>query len=256
MSLARLAVRLATVAALRGATTAGDAVRDSEITTIDESASTASRPFVAVYTDDGEFTGLGRDLQSGEGSFSLVIETGVTARMRYVLEGGATQDVDVLVPTDTMMELTLDLMARQISVALLSAGSEWAEMWRRLVANVGRINHRRGASAEKGERFAGRQIEIAVTPFADPPVGQQPPKLWQDFLALLEADADPGLRSLAPVIRRQIVGEVPALPWEVLRQQLGLTEGEADSMLITPPEAVSADIAIDPLEATPAAPTP
>lgn len=256
MSLSRLAVRLATVAALRGATTAGDAVRDSEITTIDQSASAASRPFVAVYTDDGEFTGLGRDLQSGNGSFSLVIETGVTARMRYALEGGATQDVDVLVPTDAIMELTLDLMARQISVALLSASSDWAEMWRRLVANVGRINHRRGASAEKGERFAGRQIEIAVTPFADPPIGKEPPQLWQDFLALLEADADPGLRKLAPVIRRQIVGEAAALPWQVLRQQLGLTAGEANSMLLTPPAGVTADIAIVSVDATPAVPTP
>jgi hypothetical protein len=256
MSLSRLAIRLATVAALRDATLAGAAVRDSEVTTIDAVASSEKRPFIAVYTDDGEFTVVGRDLQSGEGSFSLVIEFGVTARMAYTLEGGETEDINVLVPTDAQMELTLDLMARQISVALLDAQAPWAEIWRRLISKVGRVASRRGASAEKGERFAGRQIEIEVTPYADPAIGLRPGALWQSFLAQLESDPDTALKALGPVIRRQIVGETLVDELQSLRQQLGLTAGEAASMLASPPAGVTGDVAIAEVVAAGAEPAP
>lgn len=237
MSLSRLAIRLATVKALAGRTLAGDAVSDSEVAPIDVTAADRRHPFIAVYCDDGEGQGIGRDIQSG-GIFSLAIEIGVTSRMKYRLESGAEEHLEALVPSDALMEMTLDLIARQIAVALAEPGNAWADLWRRLVTKVGRVRTRRGASADKLLRFAGRQLEIDVHPLADPPCGKAPAGVWADLLALIEADADPAFRGLAAPIRATIAGETPAPDWSVDQAQLALTGGEAASMLLTQPEGV------------------
>lgn len=239
MSLSRLAIRLAAVKALAGRTLAGDAVSDSEVSAIDVAAADRRRPFIAVYCDDGEGHGIGRDIQPG--SFSLAIEIGVTSRMKYTLENGAEDHVEALVPSDALMEMTLDLIARQIALALADPGNEWADLWRRLVSKIGRVRTRRGASADKLLRFAGRQLEIDVHPLADPPCGKAPVGVWRDLLALIEADADPAFRALAAPIRATIAGEAPAPDWSIDQAQLALSGGEAASMLLTQPEGVGPD---------------
>lgn len=241
MSLSRLAIRLAAVKALAGRTLAGAAVSDSEVSAIDVAAADKKQPFIAVYADDGEFRCSGRDLMAGEGMFSLAIEIGVTSRMRYKLDPQADGEgdlVDALVPSDALMEMTLDLIARQIALALADPGNEWADIWRRLVTKIGRVRTRRGASADKLLRFAGRQLEIDVHPLADPPCGKAPAGVWRDLLVLIEADADPAFRALAAPIRATIAGEAPASDWSIDQAQLALTGGEAASMLLTQPEGV------------------
>lgn len=241
MSLCQLAIRLVTVKALAGQTLAGGAVSDSEVSAIDVAAAEHKRPFIAVYTDDGEAHGIGRDILSGNGSFSLVIETGVTSKMRYRLDSGEDELVDALVPTDALMEMTLNLIARQVAIALADPGNEWADLWRRFVTKVGRIRTRRGASADKLLRFAGRQMEIEVHPLADPPFGKAPAGVWADLLAKIVQDGDPDFRKLAAVIRSSIVGDPPAPSWRLDQSQLGLSGDEAAALQITPPDVLGPD---------------
>lgn len=238
MSLSRLAIRLVTVKALAGQTLAGSAVSDSEVSAIDVAAAEHKRPFIAVYTDDGEGQGVGRDLLTGNGTFSLAIESGVTSKMRYRLDSGEDELVDALVPTDALMEMTLDLIARQIAIALADPTNEWADLWRRFVTKVGRIRTRRGASADKLLRFAGRQMEIEVHPLADPPFGKAPSGVWADLLAKIEQDDDPDFRKLAAPIRAAMVGDQPEPTWRLDQSQLALSNGEAVAMLVTPPEGI------------------
>ncbi|WP_336810931.1 hypothetical protein [Bosea sp. MMO-172] len=237
MSLSRLAIRLATVKALAGRTMAGGAVSDSQVSAIDVAAAEHKHPFIAVYSDDGEASGVGRDI-SGNGAFSLAVEIGVTSKMRYRLDSGEDEVVDALVPTDALMEMTLDLIARQIVIALADPTNDWANLWRRLVPKVGRVRTRRGASADKLLRFAGRQMEIEVHPLGDPPFGKPPAGVWSDLLDAIEQDTDPEFRKLAAVIRSSIVGDPQPPSWRIEQAQLALTGGEAVALQITPAEGL------------------
>ncbi|HRD79031.1 MAG TPA: hypothetical protein PK264_24385, partial [Hyphomicrobiaceae bacterium] len=157
MSLARFALRTATVKAIRGRTFAGPFVRDSEIGPIDELASEGRIPFVVVYTDDVALKCRGTDLLGNDGRTSLVMEIGVTTRM--------TPDGDWEIPTtDAGMELTIDAIERQARTTLTApaADNPWAELWREIVTDVAEIKSQRGASAREGVRFAGRQIVLEV----------------------------------------------------------------------------------------------
>jgi len=207
MSLSRLALRIVTVAALRGRTWAGDAVRDSAIPPIDVAARDERRPFLSVYTDDGETSPRNGDLLSGLPSFSLVIESAVTAQMQ---PGG-----DWVIPaTDAGMESTLDLLDRQIRRALMDPTDPWSRLWRALVTEVLTVRTVRGASTDQGLRFAGRQIELQVRALADPRPGGAASGIWAELLARLEAT--PETAPLAAVLRAEIEDETPPAPthWE------------------------------------------
>lgn len=221
MSLARLAVRLATVAALRDRTLAGTAISDSAITPLDTLATREPRPFVVVYTDEGEVAVKGRDLLGPDGTFALVLEIGVGAHM-------VQEDAWVVPPTDEGLELTLDVIDRQIRVALVDPESPWAETWRRLVKGVTRLRTRRGAPAKEGVRFAVRQIEMGIQPFAEPPFGPAATGIWAEFLGRLAGDEQ--LSHLEPVVRGMIEGGAPQPSWAVLQQQLGLTRPELEAL--------------------------
>lgn len=246
MSLQRLAHRLATVAALRGRTLAGEAVRDSAIPPIDTMAGDELRPFVSVYTDDGGGVMRGLVPDPSAKTLAIVIEIGVTAQM--------TNDEEWGIPTtDAGMEITLDVIERQIMIALADEGSPWAEMWRRLHSGDPQIKSVRGASAEKGLRFAGRQITIEVQPFAEPPFGPAATKLWADFLDLVAADEILG--PLEPTIRAMIEADAPPLDWQATMRALALTVAEADALLVAKVTgADAANVTIGEIDAAPAQP--
>lgn len=247
MSLQRLAHRLATVAALRGRTLAGAAVRDSAIPPIDAMAGDERRPFVSVYTDDGGRALRGLVPDTSGGTLAIVIEIGVTAQME-------NDDEWVIPTTDAGMEITLDLIERQIMIALADEANAWAAMWRRLHSGDPEIKSVRGASAEKGVRFAGRQITLEVKPYAEPPYGPAATKLWSDFLALL-AD-DPEFGSLEPTIRALIEADAAPLDWQATMRKLYLTQAEADALLVSPAEgAEEANVMIQTVAAPDAQPS-
>ncbi|OYW64659.1 MAG: hypothetical protein B7Z40_13490 [Bosea sp. 12-68-7] len=256
MSLNRLALRLLTVAALRGRTLAGEAVRDSMLTPLDGPAGLDQPvPFLAVYTDDGVSQPKGRDLSSAGGTINLLIEFGVTAKMRFKLESGEDDEVLSPPPTDDRMELTLDVMERQIKIALADTANPFAELWRVLVSDVKTLATKRGAFADRGGRYAGRMLEIEVVALADPPFGAEPAGIWPAILAAFEGDAR--LERHVSLIRGLIVGAEPLPAWRVLQAQLGLASAEADSLLITPVAgAEEGDIAIVTVAPPDAGPTP
>ncbi len=201
MSLSRLALRIVTVAALRGRTWAGDAVRDSAIPPLDVAAREERLPFLSVYTDDGEVSPRNGDLLSGQPGCSLVIESAVTAQMR---PGG-----DWVIPTtDAGMETTLDLLDRQVRRILMEGDNAWSRLWRALVTEVRGLRSLRGASDEKGVRFAGRQLEIQVTTLPDPRPGHAASGVWSDLLEALAADIF--LAPLVALLRAEIEGDAPA----------------------------------------------
>jgi hypothetical protein len=255
MSLNRLALRLLTVAALRGRTLAGEAVRDSMLTPLDEPAGLDQPvPFLAVYTDDGVSQPKGRDLSAPGGTINLLIEFGVTAKMRFKLESGEDDEVLTPPPTDDRMELTLDVMERQIKIALADPLNEFAELWRILVSDLKSLTTKRGAFADRGGRYAGRMLEIEVVPLADPPYGAAPSGIWIGILGAFEDD--PRLARHVSLIRSLIVGDEPLPAWQVLQAQLGLSADEASDMLIRPVSgAEEGDIAIVSVSSPNAGPT-
>ena len=241
MSLAREALRLCTVHALRGKTVVGDKVRDSEQGSADDYAENKPAPEVLVYTDDGSFGRNGRELFAG-GVTDLVIEIVMTQKMRIKLEetgedGWAWESP----PTDAAMEFTLGIITRQIIVALMDGTDPWAELWRRLSQSIGECKDRRGSSMRDGVRFCGRQLTLPVELIGDPKPGTAPGPVWTGFLALLDGSADASLQAVAPVWRALVEGKELDLPdWQILRAGYGLTADEARAMQIAPPAAAEA----------------
>ena len=227
MSFARLALRIATVKALRGRTWAEEQVRDSEIGPIDDAADGASKPFVVVYTDDceGPADADPTSLFVSGSTVALTIEIGVTTRMKS--EWG-------IPTTDAGMELTIDSIERQARAALADPESSWAEMWRALALAITHQKSQRGAAAKDGVRFAARQIVLTVEVPRDPLPGQPVNALWQRFLTL--AAADPDLSGQVALLTALATGGATDWPdLKVLRAGYGLSSGTARAMLLAPP---------------------
>lgn len=250
MSFARFALRTATVKALRGRTFAGDMVRDSEIGPIDDAAKDKEIPFVVVYTDDVEGDGAGTDLCESNGKHCLVLEIGVTTRMKAKGEWA-------IPTTDAGMELTIDAIERQIRLALGNPANAWAELWRDLVLSIDGRKSQRGAAAKDGVRFAGRQLVLDVALPREPHPGRPLGPIWQRFMALAAADAD--LAGLVPMLTQLATGGGEDWPeWRRVRAAYGLSAERARALHIAPPapaEATSPDFAdLPPSPSSPVAP--
>jgi hypothetical protein len=234
MSLLRLAVRIAAVAAIKNRTFAGSAVEDSAIPPLDMLAKDQPRPFIAVYTDDSEVEGESqRGLFGSAGKFDLVFEIGITAQMQFEFEDGAIKDAPGKPQTDAQMEITLDLIERQIKSALSDPSNEWGEVWRSFVSQVLEVKSLRGANAADGVRFAGRQLALSIKPFAEPPCGQAPTGIWVMLLAKLRAASNLGYHAIADLIETAITSTAPLENWQTQLAQLAMTNSEADAMQLT-----------------------
>lgn len=261
MSLQRLAHRIATVAALRGRTLAGDAVGDSAIPPIDVTTGEGRQPFVAVYTDRAARSLRGLASGSPGGSLAIVVEIGVAARI------GDGDDWEIP-PTDAGFEFTLDVIERQVMIALADEESAWAEMWRRLHGADPEVESLCGRGAadgaadgadddgdgdgDAGVRLAGRRIVIEVSPLAEPPCGPPAPPLWRDFLDLLAADDDHA--PLEPTIRALIEASPAPDEWLAAMRGLLLTRPEADALGVAPPDGAEAGVVIQTVSAPDAGP--
>lgn len=227
MSLARFVLRTATVKALRGRTFAGDMVRDSEIGPIDDASKDKELPFVVVYTDDVEGDGAGTDLAESNGKHCLVIEMGVTTRMK-------PNGLWAIPTTDAGMELTIDAIERQIRLALGHPANAWGELWRDLVLSIDGRKSQRGAAAKDGVRFAGRQLVLDVALPREPHPGKPLGPIWQRFMTLAAADTD--LAGLVPMLTQLATGGAEDWPeWDVMRAAYGLSAARAAALHLTPP---------------------
>lgn len=228
MSLVSLALRVAVARALVGQTFAEARVYDSAIAPLDGVIAEERRPFIIVCSDQERAKITGRDVPGPEREIDLVLELALAS----FVPGEA--GVEVLIPhTDEGLEVALDLMVRQSLRAILSGESVWSRAILALVPRILKLETQRGAGADKGVRFAARQVRLICDPIADPPFGQpvasgSPWSLW-----LVAADADPATVPLRTLVTEAITG-APLSAWETVRSELGLTREAARGIGIGP----------------------
>lgn len=258
MPLAREALRIATVRALRGRTLCGARVSDSEHGPVEDMAFQKLEPEIIVYTDDGKFAGEGRDLFAG-GSTNLVLEIVITQRMKVKAAGGTGANAwEVIFPqTDSAMELTLGVIERQIMMALLDPKSAWAEFWKECAPTIGECSSQRGSAMREGVRFAGRQIIMPVTLIKDPTPGRPLGPFWTKFLALVDSTED--LAPIRQMMRALVQGDPNTWPeWTMLQSAYGFSAEETRALQLAPhPAAEESDAEFDgtvSIESAPATP--
>lgn len=244
--LARLAIRIATIEALKGWTLVEDNVLDSQISALDFAADDSLRtdqdkPFIAVYTDDSKIeTGIDLRALHKSGLTDLVIETGIASTMTETdPESGESKIIGLGIPaTDRAMEFFLDCVGRQVTSALSDPNSEWAEIWRSLSNSVIKIERKR-TSDSSGTRIAAHQLAITLDLLPDPVFGQAvaSTSTWAKLFAKMEVSNHPYLATM-----QALVGSPDGvLASEAQRRRFGLTLDEARALL---------DIAVQSAEAT------
>lgn len=236
--LTRIALRVAVQEALRGATLAGDNVLDSQFTALDLGADGAlridqDRPFISVYTDGGR-VGAGNGFLSLFGddpNVELVIEAGISAAMLELdRETGVTNIIGVGLPdTDANMELTLDLMMRQVADALVAPDNLWADLARELMGNVSSIERSRIGQKQNGTRVAAQEVRISAGLLADPVKGATlAGSTYAKFLAALAASSDARLRKIQITFETALAGS--ASDWQLVQRELGLTDAQSAAL--------------------------
>ncbi len=241
--LARIALRIAAIEALKGRTWVGDNVLDSEISALDADAdgnltTDQRRPFVMVYTTDGVDGRGGDRALHRSGLTKFVIEIAVAATMTVRNEAGDKEVVAGIPGTDATFEFYLDAVGRQVANALTDPNDAWAEIWRSLSGTIAKVERKRTADAT-GTRIAAHQIVTSLDLLPDPVFGEPvaPSSVWARLLAKMEAENHPYLAAL-----RELIGDADGgLMHEAQRRRFGMTLDEARALL---------DIAVQPAEAT------
>lgn len=224
--LVRTALRLTALRALKGKTFAGDRVEDSSIVPMTEAIAENPKPVVVIYTDDDDHPISGLDLLTpaeGAGNCSMVFLIAIAGAT--ALDAG---DWEIqFSATDAASELTLDLIENDIKHALLDPRDPWADLWRVVASRGSRWRSQRGATEEKGARYAARQLILDLDPLADPLPGGEPIGFWADLVAAIAADPDLDFAALAPIMTRAIRGASTLADRERAQVALGLTKWAA-----------------------------
>lgn len=237
MSLAREALRISTVRALRAspalAQWIGDRVRDSEAGPIEDAARESTRPEIVVYTDDATFgagdgEAVARSMFTG-GTVNLVLEIVMTTRTKLTVEvDGEDGWRWECPPLDAAMELTIGMIERLVKVALSHDASPWADIWRSFALEVGEVKSQRGTLMREGVRFAGRQLVLAVKVPGDPIPGSAAGPRWATFLAAMAAEPD--LAPVAPMFAAMVAGGPIAADDAVTQRAYAMTGDEMAAM--------------------------
>lgn len=243
MSLVSLALRVATVRVLRDATYAGSRVHDSTIDPV-SFLETEPEPFIIVAVDSYEGQPTGRDLLGTPKSITLLLDMAVGSKMKVRREATGEDDDEPVVEniaiphTDEGLEVTLDLMARQVHRALLTSASPWAHVWRTLAPKIEKVQSDRGAGNDNGVRFATRQVTLTVSVMHEPSFGK-PEGIWTTILDLM--NAEPELKLIAELLEAEIA--TPNLEgWQRAIADLGLRDGYSlggEPLLEGPPQPVT-----------------
>ncbi len=200
MSLARSAIRIATVMALANGfrepypTMAGGHVYDTRLDPIE--AARDLIPVAIVYTDDSS----GRPLSPQNGGPAYEEQATIVIEIAIGVSGGSEDAEDragfALPQTEPELELMLDAFEEQVARVFGDAMSKWgAHLWR-LGRRFGDWESARYVEREGGIRLASRQIRITAhlplrpgpLPSANAPAIAEP---LGSFLAAIVADAGP-----------------------------------------------------------------
>lgn len=164
MTLARTALRLATIAALKGddaatgPTIANNRVYDSRISDFSpETYPADALPSVVVLTDEDEGDALSS--QNGGPPFErmvkLVIEFAMVQGFDVALEDGGTEFVPGYPATDTEHEASLDLLEFQIKRRLADDPAAFSTLWRSFT-RVWKFDCHRQVMDDQGIKIAAR----------------------------------------------------------------------------------------------------
>lgn len=193
MGIVRALIKIAATEALRGRTMAENRVHDSLIAALPMILDGEPAPVIAVSIDDSLS-------QAREGLFRTDVE------MTLVLQMALARSVTVTVTTgegeeqqtaaleigdaDAALDISLDLLDRQVRVALSDPDNPWAELFRTLVPSIGRIADMRLSDPESGRRYAARIVEMTIEPIAEPAPGQEDADVVRAGLDQIAAVAD------------------------------------------------------------------
>jgi hypothetical protein len=224
MSLVAYALRTTLWRALLGKTYAHDRVYDSQVAPIDETVQEQPEPFIIVATDDETSDVSAHDYLGSSRDLDVVIEIALASELR---RGGGMN----IPHTDEGLEMALNFMTRQVMRVLQADDDPWAELFRTFALSTKKMVARRGASVEKGVRFAARQIVLTIAPLHEPEFGRAPSGAWADLIAAMRADDI--LSVFADGLEEEIIGS--AIPdWSRLKARLGLTGAGASAVGIGP----------------------
>ncbi|GHA13383.1 hypothetical protein GCM10007989_04980 [Devosia pacifica] len=233
MSLARIALRIAAVEAIKGHTLVGQNVLDSPNGALDIQADGTLRtekdkPFVSVFTDQGKAEGVTNRSLVENGLVDIVFEIGLsTAMLEHDPETKESRLVGITVPaTDRTFEFFLDVVQRQIADALNDPANEWAEIYRGLHYHVVKVEYAGARNTDDGQRLAGHQMRVTIALADDPVKGEQMDEdaPFMRFLDRLDATEDVTYQTQAAMIRSLIEGQ--NTPWQDILKRHGLTADE------------------------------
>lgn len=258
--LARIALRMATIAALKGRTLVEDNVLDSEITALDADAdgnltTDQKRPFISIYTDNGSDASAAQRMLHQSGRTDLVIEIAVASTMGYRDEDDNEVIVGSIPATDANFEFSLDVIGREVVNALSDPRNEWAEIWKGLSSSITKIERKRTSDAT-GTRIAAHQLVITVDLLPDPVFGEavRDTSVWARFFnklaepTMANPDHDPDDPESPPlIVEPQIAAKAAllasligstegVLTQEAIQRRFGVTLEEATALLLVPPD--------------------
>lgn len=252
MSITRIAVRMAAVQALKGATLVGSNVLDSEIGSLEVDAdgnlrSAEDMPFITVYTDAASTRDSDNALRAMmvNGATEIVFQTGITAAMTETDSiTDETKLIGVGTPaTDQGLEFHLDMVARQIADALNDPDNVWAQIYQLFIQRMISVDRTCTSGADAGVRLAGHQIKIKVDLLVDPPKGGlKPGAALARFFDAADGVEGAAFQAQVSFMKAQLSGD--PVDWKRAMQRYGLTRGDADAMLLTPVEGAGDDQAI------------
>lgn len=261
MSLVRAAFRIAAVEALKGRTIFGDNVLDSQAAALDAKADGSlvtdqAKPFIAVYLYDAKHErGLG-ELRSlfANGQCRIAFEIGIAATMTSRNDNGENEVISGFAVTDEETEFLLDMVGREVRVALSDPDNAWADVARGLAGSLDAMDLATTRHAE-GQRLAGHQLMFTASLADDPVPGEavDPDAPFGRFLALMDASDDP-VRSAQVEMMRGMIATDGAPSWKILQQRMGMTADELLSLGRGPipqdedgetPEGVSVTVDVD-----------
>lgn len=227
MSISRSILRILTVKALHGRTMAGELVQDSSIVPLEQALVEAPAPVILVYTDDSDFVPEHRELHGGQGSTSIVLLVAVASATVLKVEGEDATITEFAFPnTDKAIELSIDVIERQIQTELMSPDNKWGQLWLKVVTNINRVRSQRGGSTKEGTRFGARQIVMECETLWDPPVGRpvtaESAPVWNEILEALASDPDSAEGPALAERLRAIMEGRPLPSWKQTMADLGI----------------------------------
>jgi hypothetical protein len=225
MSLIRMAMRMTAVAALRNRTWAEERVYNSDNTPLAQAIGEDDppKPYIVIFTDADNRTDIsGTEIYDCTRQISLVLEIAVASKV--VGEQGQYQ---IHLPqTDAGMETAIDIVEDQaIGAVIGDPRSQWGELMRLFVCNVIRMPSTRGAQAQRGARWAARQLTMVCDILPDMPPGVPYPEDHpvRKFIELAREDPSVGMMDAADLVEKLM--DRPVSPsWEQDQAWLGLTK--------------------------------